>query len=512
MVQYIINASIIWLSCLLVYELLFRNVSFHKFNRTFLLITLIAGASLPLVNINALMPDTGIVLPEPVRQVKEAKQAIVLNPLAQQHAPTSLPYDISQIAWLIYILGVVVSSILILREVLLLSFLYIKGRKTTEHGFKIVETGKQHGPFSFFNIIFVRSRSEYKPAQWRLLTMHEQEHSRRLHTLDNLLVLSFHILFWFHPLVHVYYIRLRMVHEFQADRAVAANLHDYGKFLLEQTMLQRAPVLTHSLDSSPVKARISMLNKTANRKVTLLKYLVVVPLSFALALFCTKHSFSGPANSGEQKVIFKGNEIVFGALKVIPYHYMETVKLQRSMFMPVTVSDSFHVRNNATGKYEMQAVVKDIMPVAINGKPILGNEPQYLLPGEYINYTPPVFNGSALSLDEYLFSELKGELDKLEDGVYRLNINRLLVDDEGKLAYYENKGIEISMGDFETKPVMDEQTMNEINRKLDGLLEGPVTYKPAVKEGKAVNVRLGFGNYYIVVKQHKAQLAERKGC
>lgn len=512
MLQYVINLSMIWLSCLLVYELLLRKMSFHRYNRFYLLITMLAGVLLPLINFNSILPDTTLTLPEPTSQLYDIKQAIQVHPAIKADIPQSVPFDIEQAIWWVYLAGIAVSIIILLREAFLLFALYARGTKSKDGSYTIVATGKNHSPFSFFNVIFVNAKSLYSAEEWALLMKHEQEHGRQLHSLDNLLLLIARTAFWFHPLSYVYYKKLRMVHEYQADDAAAVNIRDYGTFLLEQSMLQRSPVLAHSFNYSPVKTRIAMLTGIKTKRSQLFKYGIVVPLSFILVLFCTESSISRSFDKPGHKVNFSGNEIVFGEFRVIPADYMQTVEQQKSMFMTPSLPDSMLVRNRSTGEMEMKPMPVDIMPVNLNGKPILGNEPQYLHTGSNTRYTTPVFITGRGNMYEYLFAQLKTELDKLEDGGYVLNIDRMVVDDKGDLAYYENKGIELLKYPVDNPTALKEDNRKAIHTKLNDMLDKSVKFKPAQQDGKPVNVRLSLPMYEIVVKNHKAQLVERKGC
>jgi len=262
MLQYITNTSIIWLACLLLYQLFLKKESFHQFNRIFLMGSLIAGLLLPVANLNSMLPATSNALFQPAAQVYEIKKAMQVKQIEEISAPIATVDNTLETAlWIIYLAGVFAGLIIIAFEVLTLFRLYIHGSKHSEQGCTIVETGKEHSPFSFFNIVFIRSREDYSHAQWTLLIAHEKEHSRQLHVADNLVLILLRIVCWFNPLPHLYFKKVRILHEFQADRAAATDTADYGFFLLEQNLLQGAPILTHSFNYSPIKIRIAMLTR-----------------------------------------------------------------------------------------------------------------------------------------------------------------------------------------------------------------------------------------------------------
>jgi beta-lactamase regulating signal transducer with metallopeptidase domain len=526
MLQYIINTSIIWLACLVLYELLLRKESFHNYNRAYLLGSIALGLLLPLASLNSFVPANNQVLRQPTEQVYEIKKAVFApeapattatavsnaSPATAAQAPSH--WSVNQLLWAVYLLGVAIGIILILREAHQLIRLYSRGSKTRERGCRIVETGNVHCPFSFFNIIFVGRRADYTQSQWTVLLGHEKEHSRQLHSLDNLALIVLRIVFWFHPLPHVYYRKLMMIHEFQADAVAVKSPADYGSFLLEQTLLKGAPVLTHSFNYSPIKNRIAMLTGTRSTQTRLLKYLSIIPLSLLLVLFCTQISFSGSSSAKSHKIVFRGNEIEFGTYKVYPFEYVATMKKQKDVFLYAPLPDTIPMKDWITGNTVMRPVPVETTPIALNGKPIFGEEERYEMVNGKSTYLSPIFNGQVNDPVRFLFARLENDLSKLDDGLYHLDIQRLVVDEKGDLAYYESKGIVADRSSV-GRPfaVMTVQQKGTIDRQLFDLLDRSLKFKPALDlDGTPINARLELPAYDIEVKNHKARLFERKGC
>ncbi len=243
-----------------------------------------------------------------------------------------------------------------------------------------------------------------------------------------------------------------------------------------------------------------------------LKYLTVFPMLVILLICCTQPTLSGQIHKDGEKVIFKGNEIEFGELKVIPYAYLETYHLQEKMFVNFALPDSVPTTEWPTGFLKMEKVTRDTMPVAINGKPIFGKEQQYDLSEYDSKYNRPIFSGQAKDAEDFLFIQLKNELDQLEDGQYIFSLNRIVIDEYGEVAYYENNGIALDMGPDEKRPVINDGLSATIQKKLTDAMNGSLSFQPALKDGKPVNVRIDMRNYVIVVKNHQASLVARGGC
>lgn len=522
MLQYIINSSVIWLACLLVYEFLFRKETFHQFNRIYLLASLVAGFLLPLANIDNLVHNN--ILQNPTVQVHEIKRALFIHE-GSVPQPSSAVKDLVIVEdpvsiltpmvflWSIYLLGVVVGFLLLLREALYLVRLYRSGTRKFENGILVVETGKDHCPFALFNVLFVRTRKEYSTTEWSFLLAHEKEHSRQYHSLDNMLLVLTRMALWFHPLIHLFHRRLRMIHEYQADDFANCHTAAYGTFLLEQTMMGAAPAITHSINYTPLKKRIAMLTGTKSARTRQLKYLSVIPLLIILSAFCTETDVHNESANKTNKVHFKGNEIEFAKFKVYPPDYIEVLKTHRDAFQYEIYPDSFPVKHYPTGNVTMHVAPVDTVPVSINGKPILGNEAQYVLPKQVTNYQLPVFVGPGNDLEKYLFQQLHADLNKLDDGVYLFDVNRIVIDDNGNVAYFESNGMVSAKGWGGTPyATIRSDLSQELDRKIVSILNGRVKFKPAVKEGKPVNARVNVGTYAVEVKNHTARLVQRGGC
>jgi len=472
MVTYLLNASLVWLVCLVLYDLFFRKETFHSQNRIFLTASVLAGFVLPLIqwettSVARINPD----LETPLETISRTKQNVVATSAAAADS-----FNTVTVLWMIYFIGVSISIILMIREMVALLRLYGRGHHSKQSSFTIVYTGQPHSPFSFFKTIFVSGRDQYTPEEWNALIAHEMAHGNLYHSIDKLMLLFLRGALWFHPLVHLYYNRLIMVHEYQADEAGVKNIDNYETFLLEQTLLAGAPSFTHSF-SSPIKNRIFMLTRTSS-KSHLFKYFLAAPVVLLLILICTNTGFSFDK-------VRKGNII-----------YVNGNKIEMKGFLP----DTIPVFDPVTGESTVKVVTRDSLPFRLNEEPIYSDDNKSLF--------MPVINGNENSMEEFIFNSLLPALNKLPDGDYRLAITNMVVDKNGKLVYYE-------LGDFganwgmKDKISIPDNIKAEINQRVRNALENDVSFKPATLKGKKVNavtsVWLG-GKHKIVVVNHKATL------
>ncbi|MCX6215807.1 M56 family metallopeptidase [Spirosoma sp.] len=151
--------------------------------------------------------------------------------------------------------------------------------------------------FSFFTYKAIDPNID----DFSVIDYHEDVHIRQWHSLDILFFELVTIIAWFNPVVYLYQVSIKRVHEFLADRATARYIGDYHRYaqLLLKRAMSGSPHLTSSFtDKHLLKQRIFMLSKNSSPRISLLKYSLLIPV-----LLCTT-SFSilisrttGPAAS-----------------------------------------------------------------------------------------------------------------------------------------------------------------------------------------------------------------------
>lgn len=480
MIQYLLNTTAIWLLSLLLYELLLKKETFHSYNRFYLVSTLLLGILLPLWQWSGNTPIAGHgIISKPINSTLHVKEQISTS-IALQH--TSI--DWSLYAIYLYAAGVIVSFIFLALAIVKLCVFYRKGKKTKDGAWTVVETGKRHTPFSIFNFVFVESKAQYTAEQWKIVLTHEQLHSMAFHFADTLLMQISRIIFWFHPLVYIYQKRLSLVHEYQADIAGAAKAKQYGTFLIEQSMLQRAPAIAHSFNYSPIKSRIMMLGKKSS-SITKSKMLLALPLTVICLLLFTKSGFSAKFDKQGNIVKYEGN----------------TIELKKEL------RDTIITVNAKTGKNDTAIAVRGSYPLKLNGEKIYTMYDSNIKM-KYHESAELVSSKYAESIVEYLLNNLKSELEKLDDGGYRLGINNVVLDQKGKIVYYEYSGIVTASDTIpdEKLPKANKEVSAEVGRKIGPLLNNYPARNPAHLNGKGVPFLLYYTPEFLnifTVKNHK---------
>jgi hypothetical protein len=72
-----------------------------------------------------------------------------------------------------------------------------------EGRFKIIESQEISGAFSFFNYLFINSKS-VSEKEYLIMLKHEKVHASQFHSFDMLLSHLFAAIFWFNPINKVY--------------------------------------------------------------------------------------------------------------------------------------------------------------------------------------------------------------------------------------------------------------------------------------------------------------------
>lgn len=500
MLLYLLNVSAAWLLSLIIFDLFLCRETFHKYNRFYLLLTLLIGVFLPLWAWQSSSTVYKTPLGETVQQAAAIKASIL-----KASTTTHSSFSSENYLWVIYFAGVFICLTSLIIEITGLSRLYSRGQRSSEGRWTIIETGKEHAPFSIFNSLFVCSKEQYNKEQWDIICRHEEQHWKSFHFIDLCILQLSRIAFWFHPLVYVYHKRLLLIHEYQADAIATSRPAEYGQFLIEQALLQPAPSLSHSFNRSPIKNRIIMLtHRTSSLRHS--AKILLLPLLFVFLVCCTK-----TMNMTDDKPVKNGNIVTYkgNVIELAPIAY-----------------DTFYISLEGSDKRSMKIVKKESTPMTLNQKKIFHED---------LADRNPQFAAPYKDLRDYLLKNMKNELINLPEGSYKMHISNVVTDENGKLVYFEYSGItrgrtseelgitnNAAAGAKQSMPViktdnmilrpttnseaeLDKNIQNTLDEKIYSLLQNVPSYTPGLNDGKAVPSiakSYNFGNYF-KVKDHQ---------
>lgn len=281
MIAYILKVTLCWLFFYGLYELFLKKRTFFNANRSYLLITLIIGLTLPLLEYISWKNESNIAhVIYPVLLEIDDIQAVV-------SAKTNDSFNWMKILLTLYVLGVILSLGKLILGVVRITSLYYNSEREKRKNYTLVKTNNTHLPFSFLNLVFVSNRINFTP-EFNDVLKHELEHIKGRHSLDILFIEILKVVFWCSPMIYFYKHALKEVHEYMADHVVVKNSNkvSYKQLLLNQTNDNLQLALTHQFFNSHIKNRLKMINQKRSGRPTLVMYALGIPvLMILLAAF-----------------------------------------------------------------------------------------------------------------------------------------------------------------------------------------------------------------------------------
>ncbi len=291
---YLLQINLCWAIFYTLYWLFYRQETFFRANRFFLIFTLILGLILPF--------DIAKWLSQSVDNenviVIYLKEIIVnANQTGEQIQTFSIDYR--EILTFLYAAGCTVVLLRFLFGLKKLYHLYTQGEKEKREGYTLVKTQEIHLPFSFMGFVFWSKLIENEDEERYRILMHEVAHVRQRHSLDVLFVELLNIIFWCSPVLFLYKKSLRAVHEYLADEAATTDFSkkEYGTLLIRQSQSGMQLAIANSFIHSQLKQRFAMMLKPSSPRVAYLKYVFCTPIILFLSYFLHQQSLNA------QKVI-----------------------------------------------------------------------------------------------------------------------------------------------------------------------------------------------------------------
>lgn len=263
---YIGKVAILLAVFYLFYRLLMERETFHRLNRTIILLSVLASFILPLC----------IITTHEVIQVSESANNVQEAATVQTGAPSYWPL----LLLVIYMVGVAVKlGHTILCTCKLVRFINSCEIHPQKDGTSIAVSHQDIAPFSWWNTIVV-SRRDYEQHNAALLA-HEKVHICSYHSLDILLMELVTALQWFNPAVWLIGSELRSVHEYEADATVLGNgtdIHQYLSLLMERANLYGGYSITNHISQKQLKGRFLMMARRHSSPSRVFKVLFLLPV------------------------------------------------------------------------------------------------------------------------------------------------------------------------------------------------------------------------------------------
>lgn len=323
MITYIIKFILCSGLLLLVYRVFLGNERLYRFNRFYLLFSLVFSLAVPFVTISVpaiQIPylDKFIAPQAPIAAapIEQTAPVIINEPTIQQDAPTIITSEPAQqpivqtpaTDYLPYILlGTYGIAVLILllrfaKNSWHISHLVTKNTIIDYQDTKLVLIDEEVTPHSFLNYVFINKDAYQSGGVEPEIICHEQAHVRQMHSLDVIFVELLQVVFWFNPFIPFYRKTIQLNHEFLADEAVIENYQNtpvYQRLLLEKASQSASFYLTSQFNYLITKKRLIMMTKQTSAKMGLYKKVAILPL-LAAAIFLFSQKAIGK-NEGSKK-------------------------------------------------------------------------------------------------------------------------------------------------------------------------------------------------------------------
>ena len=281
-----------WALCLSVflflYKMCFSGTTFHRFNRAFLLGSVVVSALLPLIHVttNEQM--------EPIAEVCRinATQFEPMPVITQLQAQT--PEINEQLTWgqkmfifmaITYIIYIAIQVIGWLKSFVKL-LLFLRGKRSRRVGrwIRLVVHDEEFGPFSWMNRIVISDKENGFGR--RASIRHELSHITLGHPIDLVFLLLCTLV---NPVCWLMMKEIKVVHEYEADNEVINRYHirsrDYQRLLILRTVGAEAYALACSFNLN-IKQRIIMMKKKQSQWWRMTWIVVTIPLvGLALTAF-----------------------------------------------------------------------------------------------------------------------------------------------------------------------------------------------------------------------------------
>ncbi|MGM9781703.1 MAG: TonB family protein [Candidatus Cryptobacteroides sp.] len=255
--------------------LVMRRTSFFRLNRVLLMAGSYLCLLLPLIRLRTVASSAGA-----------ADLAMVAAGSETAAATASSTISWPGILLGLYIAGAIGTFALFGVSAWRMKRLIRKGEQSQRDGYRLVLLEDDIPSFSWGRTVVIsRKDMEENPA----ILAHEMMHVEHRHSLDLLLSLPVHVLFWWNPLVWITREELRLLHEYEADEGVIRNGIDVAQY---QLLLVRKAVgderffLASGFQHAKLSSRIAMMLKPSSSEWLRWSYLALIPVMAVMMYAC----------------------------------------------------------------------------------------------------------------------------------------------------------------------------------------------------------------------------------
>ena len=311
---YLLQISGIFTSLVILYYFLFRNLTFHGFNRTVLLALIPLALLIPLadlpINIEPFTGQLGALHPE--ARIIEGKN---LHQQDVHQNTTPYLFYIAAIYWI----GAGIGFCYLVMAVFKIAHIKQLAKKSELYD-NVFYTANTQTAFSFFKWVFIPR--DTKQNHQAIIIKHELAHLKYLHKIDLFITELFTVFTWFNPFNILYKKLLKSAHEYQADAYVTqghATKSDYLSVLLENLSSTSGNYITSNFNHLSIKNRIFMMTKIKSPRIQSLRYLLLLPLIAVFLVAFTTATGTEPSIFPIAKGLYEKISSPYGVTRKDPF-------------------------------------------------------------------------------------------------------------------------------------------------------------------------------------------------
>jgi TonB family protein len=413
--------AVLWL----VYRLLFRNSNRLKFNRYFLLTSMLLALAMPLLGLlSGLESPQMVELKQNLFGGSNLLNEVIVTPDGQPMLPevtvttsTQSHFSVWQVLAGIYLIGVAVMTLLFLFKLGRLMVLIIRSPKRKMSGCTAVFTGREQGSFSFMRYAIFPNEN-VDPDIMR----HEMSHIANHHSWDILFVEVMMILQWFNPFIYLYKKELQSLHEYQADRDVVATGVDkknYMMLIVQQCTAGDFSGMSNNFSLILTKKRIKMITKNEKAKGLWWRLLATVPVLAVLMIANTKVTAQEKTTESKRITVEMGQFEIYGD-DGFPIQLKDTIIYNEDgSYVKCVTSDSDVLDPNTGEPLKKMTITTH----KADGSPAVNMDLHWEMHGDTALYTAEPFS---ISGDKFRFDVIPGEDNPVQiirndnDSIYQI--------------------------------------------------------------------------------------------
>ncbi len=302
-IKYLIESSIILGILTIFYRLVLHNEPMFRFNRLYLLFSLLLAAIVPALSLSFIFfgekTTEGMTIVLDAVDVYSGQVQQTIVPAIAKHVFFN---------WL-YILGALILFARLIYGFIRLGGLSREAEWLKINGYKVANLPGRFNPFSFFHIIFV-NRSLYSNDDLDKIMKHEIAHVRFKHSLDVVITEVLLIVQWFNPFAWIIRTLLKELHEFQADKEVikkGTSIGQYKMLLLFQASGARLlPV--NNFNQSITKKRFKMMTNNSLKNSGFVKAIFAAIMLSSVTFFFSCDNVINEVSEESQETSLKGSD------------------------------------------------------------------------------------------------------------------------------------------------------------------------------------------------------------